>query len=340
MAKIEGFPIPEKPLVVKNNLIVSTWRGIAYVASWPSKRPKKLPAITIEQNEWFRQANILTKYLAPELQKVARQAVKGTPLYPRDVQIQLMRGTLFSLKYDNGRTLHSVATRQGVSESLDVLSDEPYSLLVRNGTFWTFVAPGAVGEVLTSGGNEAPPTWEAGGGGSGGAIAEIAKTSAVVGGILELKGLTLDSYRTVMFDFDKITVSVAAQNLFLTLYIDDVEVVASYTTSVQVWDSNGSAVQAGVNFGTSILVNGNQLFWTIGAGLTLGCSGQFTFQDPTGTGQKGMWWNGMFFFSNNHVARFSGGGALNATGKITGFKLASGSGVITSGTIRLLGILA
>lgn len=55
-----------------------------------------------------------------------------------------------------------------VSTALDVLSDQPGSILIRGETHWTALLPGAEGLAIVSGGPDAIPGWGVPGGSSGG----------------------------------------------------------------------------------------------------------------------------------------------------------------------------
>ena len=197
MAKIEGMPVPQKAPSLSGNLVVSTWRGIAYVAKWPRKRTRPLPLHTQEQSEWFRQAGVLAKWLAPQQMKAAIEATKGTPLYPRDVLVMGMAGTLLSITMEDGRTLYSMSAREGVSGSLDILSQQDGAILARSNGLWVPVYTPDVGKVLTSKGPDTAPDWETPGGGGGGRWELIAEKDAPVSGLMEFTGIDFSSYKRV-----------------------------------------------------------------------------------------------------------------------------------------------
>lgn len=113
----------------------------------------------------FREANILSKYLAAEQQIAAREAVKGTVLMPRDIMVMSLYGRLFQFKFPDGRKVSSMAARADVSDSIDVLAQTPGDLLVRGPQFWEPISAGAPGDVLTSQGPGLTPVWAPASGG-------------------------------------------------------------------------------------------------------------------------------------------------------------------------------
>lgn len=231
MARIKGFPIPPKAPSMRKTLIVSTWRGIPYVASWPRKRgPSKHPKVR-EQNEKFRQVGVLNKYTNWQQQVAALEASAGTPFYPRDVLTMMNFGTLLAWREADGRVIYSMSNQKTVSDSLDVLSQYDGSILARKNGLWIPVIPGAPYQVLTSFGDDDSPRYESQGPNIGGhSITAFVPTSqhpgtaAIKGFFIELQqsirvtnlipsfdGITGESYKVEIWKFDgtKITEKVA-----------------------------------------------------------------------------------------------------------------------------------
>lgn len=138
--------------------------------AWPKKRSRKKHPHTVEQNEWFRQAQWATKYMSAEMYWQFAQAVKGTPLLPRDILTMMMAGRLAAFTLPSGRTLWSEQVANDVSQALDVISDQPGSMLVRGPNGWMAISPGLAGQLLTFEGPDAPPSWQNPVGPSGGTI--------------------------------------------------------------------------------------------------------------------------------------------------------------------------
>lgn len=136
--------------------------------AWPKERGRKKHPKTAEQNEWFRQAQWATKFMAPEMYWQAQQAVQGTPLLPRDILTMMMAGRLAGFVAPDGRRLWSVAVQNDVSTALDVIADLPGSMLVRGVNGWQAILSGPAEYVLRSQGEDLPPIWSPGGGGGGG----------------------------------------------------------------------------------------------------------------------------------------------------------------------------
>jgi len=191
VAKIEGKANKAKGPGYTGRMMVDVYRGQLRVRKWPRKRGRNLHPKTLAQMEWFRQANELAKYVAPQQQVLAREAAAGSPLLPRDLLIMAMAGRMFAIDFIDGRMLFPMAARAGISESLDVLSHEVGAVLVRAATYWEGLSPGLAGSVLTSAGPGQPPVW-AGGVGAGGSwdwpIDYNSQSTVTSGGLQATKG--------------------------------------------------------------------------------------------------------------------------------------------------------
>lgn len=142
--------------------------GQIITAKWPKKRGKSKNPKVLEAQEWFRQAQWVSKYWPAQMQAQCAEAVKGTPLMPRDLMTMIMAGRAWYWVSEQGWKVFSMAAVKDVSDSLDVISQVPGSMLWRGPSLWTRIEPGALGTVLTSTGADTPPQWGAppGGGGS------------------------------------------------------------------------------------------------------------------------------------------------------------------------------
>lgn len=155
-----------------------SFRGQAYayvsggevrVAAWPAKRKRGHRSQLTEEQEWFRQAQWASKYWPAQMQAQCAEAVKGTPLMPRDIMTMIMAGRAFCWVSEDGWKVYSVAARNDVSESLDVISQYPGSMLFRNSELWVPITGGTPGYKLTYKGENVPPAWEPDTAPSGGA---------------------------------------------------------------------------------------------------------------------------------------------------------------------------
>jgi hypothetical protein len=77
------------------------------------------------------------------------QQALGLWLQPRDIWTAAVAGRLWYFELEDGRKLFPQAARVSMSQSLDVLSQAPGSLLIRGSEFWVGLPPGPVGHVLT-----------------------------------------------------------------------------------------------------------------------------------------------------------------------------------------------
>ncbi len=165
MAKLTGVPFGQKGLALNRSLKVVVSRGQLIASAWPKKRGKPKSQVTRDQNEWFRQANILAKYADGDAQWMAIEITKGGPLYPRDVMMSAMAGRLFETLEVDGVEYTAVAVRDDVSHDIDLLAGKDLgTLLLRGPDTWQALIPGTSGKVLTSNGPAVLPSYQPGAG--------------------------------------------------------------------------------------------------------------------------------------------------------------------------------
>ena len=166
MARLKGPPGPGKSLAIKTGLNIYANRGALVAAKWPRKRGRPRSPVTREQNEWFRQANLLAKYADGQSQWMAIEVSKGSPWYPRDLLLSAMAGRLFETLTIDGVEFRSVAIRDDVSSDLDFLAGKVTgTIIVRGEDLWSALIPGDPFEVLTSHGPGVLPSYELSGSG-------------------------------------------------------------------------------------------------------------------------------------------------------------------------------
>lgn len=133
---------------------------------WPKKRGKKLHPTTIDQNEWFRQAQWATKFMPAEMYWKVAQAVQGSPLLPRDILTMMMAGRLLAFTGPDGTTIWSRQVLSDVSDALDAITNSPGAMLIRGEDGWIALMPGAAGDVLKIPDEGGAPAWLPDGGGT------------------------------------------------------------------------------------------------------------------------------------------------------------------------------
>lgn len=175
---------------------VRKWRGQLVVSKWPTKRKRPLPPHTREQNEWFKQANRLCKYVPAELQVSVREAVKDTPLMPRDLLVAAMAGRLYAIVDPERGVLYSRAMANDVSQNLDIIGQAPGDMLARGPDQWTRVPGAAAGWMLFSQGAAVPAAWAAG--------QPAARAVKTIGQTVGASAETVLTWQTTDFDDDNL----------------------------------------------------------------------------------------------------------------------------------------
>jgi len=147
--------------------MIDAVRGVLRVRKWPKKRGTPTSARQRLWIEWFRQANELAKYADPMSQVRAIEMTKASGMYPRDVLLKAMRGRLYFWADTAGWKWFSVAARQDISDTLDVLAQTVGNILVRAKDRWKPPAAGVLDDVLTLKGADLVPEWSPAAGGGG-----------------------------------------------------------------------------------------------------------------------------------------------------------------------------
>ena len=192
MARLKGPPPPRKSIALKTGLNIYANRGALVAAKWPRKRGSPKSPVTREQNEWFRQANLLAKYADGQSQWMAIEVSRGSPWYPRDLLISAMKGRLFETLTIDGVEFRSVAIRDDVSSDLDFLAGKVTgTIIVRGADLWSALIPGTKDHVLTSTGPGLLPEYAAGGGGGSPAFAEVTPLTSVSTSAFATKGIPI-----------------------------------------------------------------------------------------------------------------------------------------------------
>lgn len=141
--------------------------GKERVRKWPKKRGRKLPQPVLDRMEFFRQTQWAVKMMPADMQSEVRDAVKDTPLLPRDLLTSMLYGRLLAVDLFEGGTLFPIQAAMSVSDSLDAIAQTPGSMLFRTNTIWSQVPPGGLGQVLTYQSTDVPPAWMAASGSGG-----------------------------------------------------------------------------------------------------------------------------------------------------------------------------
>lgn len=197
MAVASGIPGSGKRPSYTGNITTYVRNGRLIYAKYRKKSGKPKSQITRDQNEWFRQANLLAKYAPSDDQWMVIEVAKGGPWYPRDLLMSAMRGRLFEVLIIDGQEYRAVAVVEDVSSDLDfVAGTVEGTLLVRGASLWQALVPTTAGHVLTSNGADTLPSYQAGGGGGGASLATQFPLTSYSGSAYAWKGFNFIADRT------------------------------------------------------------------------------------------------------------------------------------------------
>lgn len=154
----DGKPPRRRPSL-RGVLMQDLVNGIERNRAWPTERKRRKTTEQKKREDDFRDAQTVAKYTPPAIQTQYREACEGTPLLPRDMLIATVYGTFVAIVTDTGKKYYSMANRTGVSDSLDVINQQPGSILFRGPQFWEALGPASPGQVLVMG-PDSQPAWE------------------------------------------------------------------------------------------------------------------------------------------------------------------------------------
>jgi hypothetical protein len=157
--------------------VVSTWRGLLRVSSWPRPRgPAKTPLLQSIQQRFAQVVESLKhqhgREVAAMIDAVAQHnrevsGLNGTArVRVRDVQTKIASGTMFAFQREDGKTIWPAELAQTVSEGLDRLNAPRGALLTVQGGLWLPTPACTPGALLTAApqgvvvGCCNPPTFE------------------------------------------------------------------------------------------------------------------------------------------------------------------------------------
>lgn len=144
---IGGKGPPTKPgPSLKGSIVVDTVRGVPRVRPWPKSKPATPGTPRSRSIHYFTAANRICKAWHPRWGAYAWELTRGTPYLPRDPLLMAMFGRLFAVSMPDGKQWWSMANRNDVSKSLDVLGTTESFILKRGPDFWEAVpAPAGAG---------------------------------------------------------------------------------------------------------------------------------------------------------------------------------------------------
>lgn len=302
--------------------MIDTLNGQLRVRAWPKKRGTPTSAKQLSAIEWFKQANLLTKFVDAASMIRAIEITAGSRMYPRDILLSAMKGRLYNWVDQYGNKWNSMAAIQDISDSLDVLAQAVGSVLVRATDRWRAPPPGVFGDVLTNQGINDPAIWLAPAGGGGITQQVISGTPIVPDGTQILYDVDVSAYTSVQLILEGIGFNIADR------------------PNIRFSTDGGTSFKAGASDYRSFFSSHGQ------SGARLFAEIQTTYRDQA-TAQ-----NGTLGFTNLRAGRaawtnasgtttalaFAGGGFATFAGPITDIRILSGAGrFFNAGTIRLVG---
>lgn len=127
---------PGRRPALRGSLMQDVSHGEERVRIWPRHRKRRPDKKQREAEAKFRAANMATKYIRPETLREFTDAVKGTPLLPRDLILMQLYQRLVGIITPDGRKLYPMPVKVDVSNALDAITQTPGKTIVRGEEFW------------------------------------------------------------------------------------------------------------------------------------------------------------------------------------------------------------
>ena len=305
--------------------MVDVVRGTIRVRKWPKKRGKPRSEAQRFWVDWFKQANLLAKYVDAASATLAIELTKGSGWYPRDVLLKAMRGRLYWWTDQDGRKWFPMAAVGDISLTLDVLAQTVGSVLVRAVDRWRAPPAGVSGDVLTNKGPGNPPEWAPITGAAGVTQEELAGSPVVVDNTASLYDFDVTTYVTLDIKIEAIIFAAADRPMILV------------------------STDGGLTFHSGAADYRFMQFNNLGAGG--GVTGRMTWDDGAASGS----WTGVMRLTDLRAGRCSYNGVVSrgssavklhsgfyrSAGPITDIRIAafSGNNMVT-GTIQLTGLVS
>ena len=127
---------PKRRPSLKGGVMMDVSGGQERVRAWPKPRGKNVSPTTREQVEWFKQAQMAARYIAPQMMFDFIEMTKATPFLPRDILTMMLANRMFMYETHDGRTIYPMPVLRDVSESLDAIGAVEGYTLVRGPELW------------------------------------------------------------------------------------------------------------------------------------------------------------------------------------------------------------
>lgn len=211
-------------------------------------------------------------------------------------------------------------------------------VLFRGASAWSRLAAGTAGQVLTTAGAGADPSWA----NSGGLVLLDTKVASSSASLNFTTGIN-NTYNSYIFEIDDLKPSVDATNMLVRTSTDggvSYDSGASDYSFTNTTMENGNTVTGfGNNAANSITITGGVNAFGNAAGETI--CGQIRLYSPSNSvNRKKLTWDiiGTSSAATAGEIHINGGGARKATADVDALQILPSSGNWVSGTVRLYGL--
>jgi hypothetical protein len=235
----------------------------------------------------------------------------------------------------SGTALISTGNTDGTLQ-LQVNGTTPSVTLATTGAIGVGSTPGygSSGQVLTSGGTGAAPTWATPATPASG-LTLLSTVTASNSATVDVETTFSSTYDSYLLVATGVIAATSGTSFNCRFKIGGTYVTASYSYHSSITNSGNAAYAASVSQANSLII----LTTVMGNEATDSLNFTMTVASPSSTTKsKGVYWIGQVSDASSSLKRITGAGDNSGTGALTGVRFLTGSGNITSGTFRLYGI--
>lgn len=229
-----------------------------------------------------------------------------------------------------------MATRQGVSDSLDAISQDPGAIMIRSGDLWVPAVAPSSGLVPVS--QSGPPyvKWDTSPGAGGSGATLLATNSTPTGQNITITGLSVPATGQLEIRLKNALPASANGSLWLRLQVGGSWATTGYNFFIYIDGSNG--VQATNNQQNFVVYDLTGVGSTNGVStVSLGNTGSVIRIPCTDHSRDiPIYHHTSYLFANGTLGYCHGGGGLTLKGQITGVRIQSSSGNLTTAQMSII----
>jgi hypothetical protein len=236
--------------------------------------------------------------------------------------------------------LYSMAVKNQVSESLDVISQTVGGILVRKADGWDILGQGTLGQVLESQGPNTVPEFKTPGGGGSGIWEDIADQTAPVSNQFDFTSLDFSTYRAIKIIGSNIEAQTAEGFFQLEIYDNGTKVTSGYRWAFSGYSTSNFTRNVRSSSDSKVAISMTGTNWGVRILTGRGANFEYTITRPSDASNRILMGlesheqvTGEYVSSRVHAK-------LPITTELNGFLITEPTNGIAAGQVKIIGLLA